>query len=83
METQVVQVIRRQLCANNRTLDASTHLVGDLGADSLALLELTLVFEETFGIEIPDEEAEKIRTVRDVCRLRSDLSAALGRGGGR
>jgi acyl carrier protein len=39
--------------------------IDDLGADSLALVELTLVLEETFDIEIPDEEAEGIRTVRD------------------
>jgi acyl carrier protein len=39
--------------------------MGDLGADSLALVELTLVFEEAFDIEIPDEEAREMRTVRD------------------
>jgi acyl carrier protein len=39
--------------------------VDDLGADSLAVTELTIVFEETFDIEIPDEEADRIRTVRD------------------
>jgi len=39
--------------------------VDDLGADSLALVELTIVLEETFDIEIPDEEADRIRTVRD------------------
>ena len=36
-----------------------------LGADSLAVVELTLVFEETFDIDIPDEEADRIRTVQD------------------
>jgi acyl carrier protein len=39
--------------------------IDDLGADSLALVELTLVFEETFDIDIPDEEAGTMRTVRD------------------
>jgi acyl carrier protein len=37
----------------------------DLGADSIALVELTIVLEETFDIDIPDAEADKIRTVRD------------------
>jgi acyl carrier protein len=45
------------------TLDAS--FLNDLGADSLALVDLTLAIEETFDIEFPDDEADKIRTVRD------------------
>ena len=46
------------------TSDAS--FIDDLGADSLDTVELVMAFEEEFDIEIPDEEAEKIRTVRDV-----------------
>ena len=42
-----------------------THLVDDLGADSLDTVELVMAFEEGFDIEIPDEDAEKIRTVQD------------------
>jgi acyl carrier protein len=45
------------------TLDAS--FLKDLGADSLALMDLTLAIEEAFDIEITDEEADKIRTVRE------------------
>ena len=65
VETRVIDVIRRHLHASDRKLDARTHFIDDLGADSLALVELTLVFEETFDIEIPDAEADSIRTVRD------------------
>jgi acyl carrier protein len=65
IETEVIDVIRRQLQASGKQLDAWTRFVDDLGADSLAVVELTLVFEETFDIEIPDEEANRIRTVRD------------------
>jgi acyl carrier protein len=65
IETQVIDVIRRHLHTSDRKLDARTRFVDDLGADSLALVELTLVFEETFDIEIPDAEVDTIRTVRD------------------
>jgi acyl carrier protein len=58
-------VIQRRLeVAEDRvTLDAS--FLNDLGADSLALVDLTLAIEEAFDIEIPDEDAYKIQTVRD------------------
>ena len=49
--------------ADEVTLDASFQ--EDLGADSLDTVELIMAFEEEFGIEIPDEDAEKIRKVRD------------------
>ncbi len=64
-EMQVIDVIRRHLHAQDRQLDAQTRFMDDLGADSLALVELTLVFEETFDIDIPDDEAGRIRTVQD------------------
>jgi len=65
LERKVVDVIRRQLNVHGRGLYAPTRFVDDLGADSLAVVELTVVFEEAFNIEIPDEEASRIRTVRD------------------
>jgi acyl carrier protein len=65
IETQVIDVIRNHLHASDRKIDACTRFVDDLGADSLALTELTIVFEETFDIEIADEETGRIRTVRD------------------
>jgi len=49
--------------ADEVTLDAS--FTEDLGADSLDIVELVMAFEEEFGIEIPDEEAEKISNVRE------------------
>jgi acyl carrier protein len=64
IESQVIQVIRRELHAIDRRLDGGTRL-DHLGADSLSLVKLTLTFEEAFDIEIPDEEADRIRTVRD------------------
>ena len=49
---------------NSVTMDAS--FIDDLGADSLDIVELVMAMEEEFDIEIPDEEAEKVVTVRDV-----------------
>ena len=43
----------------------TASFVDDLGADSLDIVELVMAFEEAFGIEIPDEDAEKIATVKD------------------
>ena len=65
IEARVIEVIRRHLQASEAPLDPRTRFVDDLGADSLALAELTLVFEETFDIDISDEDAENLRTVRD------------------
>jgi acyl carrier protein len=65
LATQVTNVILRQLHASRRRIGAGTRLMDDLGADSIALVELTIVLEETFDIDIPDAEADKIRTVRD------------------
>jgi acyl carrier protein len=61
--------VRRLVCkrldvAEARVMPEASFL-NDLGADSLALVELTLALEEAFDIEIPDEEAQKMRTVRD------------------
>jgi acyl carrier protein len=80
IDTQVIDVIRRELHASDQTLNAWTRFVDDLGADSLALIELTLVFEETFDIEIPDEEADRIRTVRDAITAVEKYVQARARG---
>jgi len=63
---EVRRVIQKRLdVAEDRvTLDASFR--EDLGADSLALMDLSLAIEEAFDIEIPEEDADKIRTIRDV-----------------
>jgi len=59
IETLVLDLIRRELRPTRATLDAQTRFVDDLGADSLALVELTLAFEETFDIDISDEEDQE------------------------
>ena len=46
-----------------------SSFIDDLGADSLDIVELIMAFEEEFGVEIPDEKAEKIRTVADAVKM--------------
>ena len=71
-EERIKEIIVEQLGVeeNQVTLDAS--FIDDLGADSLDTVELVMAFEEEFDIEIPDEDAEKIRTVRDVIDYLND-----------
>ncbi len=65
VEDKVKSIIVDQLGVNESEVTGSASFVDDLGADSLDTIELVMAFEEAFGIEIPDEEAEKIRTVQD------------------
>ncbi len=62
----VKAVIVEQLSVNESEVKLESRFVDDLGADSLDVVELVMALEEKFEIEIPDEEAEKISTVKDV-----------------
>jgi acyl carrier protein len=65
VEEKVKSIIVDQLGVNEAEVAGTASFVDDLGADSLDTIELVMAFEEAFGIEIPDEDAEKIKTVRD------------------
>ncbi|HEV2986914.1 MAG TPA: acyl carrier protein [Candidatus Angelobacter sp.] len=65
VEEKVKQIIVEQLGVDEGEVTPTASFVDDLGADSLDTVELVMAFEEAFDIEIPDEEAEKIRTVKD------------------
>jgi acyl carrier protein len=65
VEERVKQIIVEQLGVDEAEVTPTASFVDDLGADSLDTVELVMAFEEAFNIEIPDEDAEKIRTVQD------------------
>jgi acyl carrier protein len=65
VEDKVKQIIVEQLGVDEAEVTPNASFVDDLGADSLDTVELVMAFEEAFDIEIPDEDAEKIRTVQD------------------
>jgi acyl carrier protein len=65
MAEKVKQIISEQLGVDESEVTPSASFVDDLGADSLDQVELVMALEEAFGVEIPDEDAEKIRTVQD------------------
>ncbi len=64
-EERVKQIIVEQLGVAEEEVTDNASFVDDLGADSLDTVELVMAFEEAFKIEIPDEDAEKMTTVKD------------------
>jgi acyl carrier protein len=65
VEDRVKNIIVEQLGVDAEEVTPEASFVEDLGADSLDTVELIMAFEEEFGVEISDDEAEKIRKVRD------------------
>ncbi len=65
---RVKKIVKEQLGVEEEEIQMSSTFVDDLGADSLDIVELIMAFEEEFNIEIPDEKAEKIKTVEDVVK---------------
>ncbi len=66
VERRVIEIIVEQLGVSEEEVTLEASFVDDLGADSLDLVELIMALEEEFGLEISDEDAEKIQTVQDV-----------------
>ena len=65
---RVKKIVVEQLSVEPDEVQMTSTFVDDLGADSLDIVELIMAFEEEFNIEIPDEKAEKIKTVEDVVK---------------
>ena len=68
IELKVTGIIVKQLGVKEHEVSLEKSFVDDLGADSLDIVELVMAMEDEFGFEIPDEEAENIRTVGDAVK---------------
>jgi acyl carrier protein len=76
IEEKVKDIIVEQLGVNPEQVTTSASFLGDLGADSLDTVELVMAFEEEFGVEVPDEDAEKLLTVSDVVKYIEEKTNA-------
>jgi acyl carrier protein len=65
VEDRIKSIIVNQLGADEKAVIPEAKFIEDLGADSLDIVELVMAMEEAFSIDIPDEEAENIRSVED------------------
>lgn len=68
VESRVKEIIINELGVESEKVTKEASFVEDLGADSLDTVELVMAFEEEFGIDIPDEDAEQMRTVGDAVK---------------
>ena len=75
-EDKVKEIIAKELEVDVKQLTNEAKFIEDLGADSLDIVELVMALEEEFGIDIPDEDAEKLKTVGDAINyLKSHANA--------
>ncbi len=73
---RVKKIVTDRLGVDEAKVTETANFIDDLGADSLDTVELVMAFEEEFGIEIPDDAAEKILTVKDAISFISQNQAA-------
>jgi acyl carrier protein len=78
IEEKVKDIIVEQLGVNPEQVTPQASFIEDLGADSLDIVELVMAFEEEFGVEVPDEDAEKLQTVGDVIKYIEEKSSKQG-----
>ena len=76
IEERVIDLIVEQLGVSRDQVKPGASFVDDLGADSLDTVELVMAFEEEFGLDIPDEDAEKITTVSEAISYLEENSKA-------
>lgn len=75
VELKVKDIIAKQLGVDGEKVTPEASFIDDLGADSLDTVELVMAFEESFNIEIPDDDAEKILKVQDAIKYIEEKSA--------
>ncbi|MDH3684744.1 MAG: acyl carrier protein [Myxococcales bacterium] len=72
LEERVAEIIVEQLGISREEVKPEASFIDDLGADSLDIVELVMAMEETFDVEIPDDDAEKIQTIGDAVKYLKD-----------
>ncbi|MFP4198793.1 MAG: acyl carrier protein [Halanaerobium sp.] len=70
---RVIDIVAEELAVDRDEVTEDSSFIEDLGADSLDVVELVMAFEEEFDVEIPDEDAENIRTVEDAVSYLEDI----------
>ncbi len=75
-EERVKEIIAKELEVDVKDLGADKKFIEDLGADSLDIVELVMALEEEFGLDIPDEDADKLKTVGDAMNYLKQHAAA-------
>lgn len=82
VERRVIEIVCEHLAVNKETVERKTSFQEDIGADSLDIVELVMELEEEFDIQIPDTEAEKIKTVGEaidfICAKIQEKNAGAG-----
>ena len=72
---RVISIVMEHLGVEKDTVTENSNFIDDLGADSLDTVDLVMAFEEEFSVEIPDDAAEKITTVKDAIKFIEDQSS--------
>ena len=70
---RVIDIVAEELAVDRDEITEDSSFIEDLGADSLDVVELVMAFEEEFDVEIPDEDAEDIRTVEDAVSYLEEI----------
>lgn len=76
IQERVTKIVVEQLGVDESKVTVTSSFIDDLGADSLDTVELVMTFEEEFGVEIPDDAAEKILTIKDAISFIEANAAA-------
>lgn len=74
-DTKVIEIVSEQMGVDKSEITRETHFINDLNADSLDTVELVMALEDEFGLDIPDEEADKIKTVGDAIKYIESKTA--------
>jgi len=75
-EDKVKEIIAKELEVDVKQLAPEAKFIEDLGADSLDIVELVMALEEEFGLDIPDEDADKLKTVGDAMKYLQEHASA-------